>query len=85
MNIDQEIIESSLQDSNIPQESEGDHPETARIAGSDDLKVFLAAFHEMKDTEEKIRFAIEFMRIRLTGFVSPKFREFWEVRKLCLP
>ncbi|MES2198841.1 MAG: hypothetical protein V4489_01555 [Chlamydiota bacterium] len=104
MNIDQEIVESSLQDSILPQEEEGKKEEILEIISEttsettsevitetanspvwDDLKVFLPAFNEMKDPEEKIRFAIEFMRCRLTGFVSPKFREFWEVRKLCLP
>ena len=89
MNIDQEIVENSLQDSVLPQEVEGEkeenHLEITNNPMLDDLKVFLPVFHEMKDAEEKIRFAIEFMRCRLTGFVSPKFREFWEVRKLCLP
>ncbi len=90
MNIDQEIVESSLQDSILPQEEEGEKEEnpleiTSASPVLDDFKMFLSAFHELKDAEEKIRFAIEFMRCRLTGFVSPKFREFWEVRKLCLP
>lgn len=90
MNIDQEIVESSLQDSILPQEEEGEKEEKPLEVSSDspvldDFKMFLSSFHELKDPEEKIRFAIEFMRCKLTGSISPKFREFWEVRKLCLP
>lgn len=89
MNIDQEIVESSLPNSILPQEEEDKKDESCSGEGSlpvgDDFKSFLQAFYEIKDVEEKIRFAIEFMRARLTGFVSPKFKEFWEVRKLCLP
>lgn len=52
---------------------------------AENLEAFLEGFKRVKDVEEKIRTAIAFMRERLSGSASPRFREFWEVRKLCLP
>ena len=52
---------------------------------AENLEAFLLGFEQTKDVEEKIRRAIAFMRERLSGSTSPRFREFWEVRKLCLP
>ena len=51
----------------------------------DDLASFLASFEQESDIEKKIALAIQCMQSRLFSFASPKFREFWEVRKLCLP
>jgi hypothetical protein len=52
---------------------------------SKDLEAFFKYFHEENDAEKKIALAIQYMQTRLFDFPSPKFREFWEIRKLCLP
>ena len=98
MQADQETIESTSQEVIQPSEEkevqekattlvmeEEKSPERPALSSSEDLKTFLASFHEIKESEEKIRRAIDFMRERLSLTASPRFREFWEVRKLCLP
>ncbi len=35
--------------------------------------------------EEKIRFCLDQMRLSLSQDATPNFREFWEIRKYCLP
>ncbi|MBM3198423.1 MAG: hypothetical protein FJZ58_04115 [Chlamydiae bacterium] len=52
---------------------------------SEDFRTFLALFSEEKNIEEKIRKAVAFMKSRLSLSSSPGFRDFWEIRKLCLP
>ena len=52
---------------------------------SEEVKDFLLSLEKIADPEEKVRQAIEFMRARIAGSEPPKFREFWEVRKVCLP
>ncbi len=84
MQANEEIIESVLEEK--AQLSEEESPlEKNYQPESEDFKTFLSLFIEMKDPEEKIRKAIDFMRARLSSFASPRFREFWEIRKLCLP
>ena len=83
MQMDQENIEQDLQE-NRKDRGKEDQKEKKTIE-SEDFKVFFLIFSEMKDPEEKIRKAIEFMRSRLSLSASPGFRDFWEVRKVCLP
>ncbi|PIS00460.1 MAG: hypothetical protein COT84_07455 [Chlamydiae bacterium CG10_big_fil_rev_8_21_14_0_10_35_9] len=35
--------------------------------------------------EEKIRYCLDQMRLNLSQDTTPRFREFWEIRKYCLP
>jgi hypothetical protein len=48
------------------------------------LMEFLEQFHGIANSEEKIRLGLEFMRKTLSQGSSPRFKDFWEVRKLCL-
>jgi hypothetical protein len=52
---------------------------------SAETKEFLALLEASKEPEEKIVKSIEFMRSCLSPNHPPKFREFWEVRRACLP
>lgn len=48
------------------------------------LMEFLKQFHGEINSEKKIRLSLEFMRQTLSQGSSPRFKDFWEVRKLCL-
>ena len=48
------------------------------------LMEFLEQFHGEINSEKKIRLNLEFMRQALSQGSSPRFKDFWEVRKLCL-
>lgn len=48
------------------------------------LMEFLEQFHSEIHSEKKIRLSLEFMRETLSQGSSPRFKDFWEVRKLCL-
>ncbi|QZA58507.1 hypothetical protein RHAB15C_0000381 [Candidatus Rhabdochlamydia porcellionis] len=48
------------------------------------LMEFLEQFHGETNSEKKIRLSLEFMRQSLSQGSSPRFKDFWEVRKLCL-
>ncbi|KAG6559454.1 hypothetical protein RHABOEDO_001394 [Candidatus Rhabdochlamydia oedothoracis] len=45
---------------------------------------FLEQFHGEIHIEKKIRLSLEFMRQTLSQGSSPRFKDFWEVRKICL-
>lgn len=46
---------------------------------------FAKKFAEFPAAEDKIHFGIEYMRSSLSQEGSPRFREFWEARSMCLP
>ena len=48
------------------------------------LTEFLEQFHSEISSEKKIQLSLEFMRQALSQGTSPRFKDFWEVRKLCL-
>lgn len=48
------------------------------------LTEFLEQFHGEANGEKKIRLGLEFMRQALSPVHAPRFKDFWEVRKLCL-
>ncbi len=82
---EQEFIENTLQEGASHSGEECQQVKGTSSPTSGEFKVYLSSFDESKDPEEKIRKAIEFMRGRISLTVSPRFREFWEARKLCLP
>lgn len=49
------------------------------------LVEFLGQFEKEVTPEEKIRQAISFMRVAISQTGTPRFKDFWEVRRLCLP
>lgn len=53
--------------------------------GSAQFAKFLGELEQQTSAEEKIRFSIDFMRTALTHQGAPRFRDFWEGRKICLP
>jgi hypothetical protein len=69
-----------------------DRREDEKKKGSSDKKEISSLFAEfMKNfegepsSEGKIRLSIEFMRAALSNSGIPRFKDFWEGRKLCLP
>jgi hypothetical protein len=46
---------------------------------------FMKSLSETSNPEEKVRACISFMKDSLTHTPNPKFRDFWDVRKVCLP
>ncbi len=40
---------------------------------------------QCKKPEEKIRLSLDFMKQALSEKTSPRFRDFWEIKKVCLP
>jgi hypothetical protein len=51
----------------------------------DQFEGFLASFNSEKDPEKRLRMATEMMSESLNQGKSPRFKAFWEARKLCLP
>ena len=52
---------------------------------SEEVKQFLSQLETCSDGGEKIEKALDFMKSRLSGSSPPRFREFWEVKRVCLP
>jgi len=46
---------------------------------------FVKKFEEESTPEGKIRLSVEFMRLSLSNTGSPRFKDFWEGRRRCLP
>lgn len=46
---------------------------------------FMRQFQEESTAEGKIRQSIEFMRAALSNAGTPRFKDFWEGRRICLP
>ena len=46
---------------------------------------FQETLAQLKKPEEKIRLCLDFMRGALSEKMSPRFRDFWESKKVCLP
>ena len=46
---------------------------------------FLQQFESERTAEGKIRLSIDFMRAALSNSGTPRFKDFWEGRRICLP
>ncbi len=46
---------------------------------------FMRQFQEESTAEGKIRLSIDFMRVSLSNSGTPRFKDFWEGRRMCLP
>ena len=66
-------------------DNEGGAAEGKKRGGTPQFVKFLEAFEGNSSPEEKIRLSMEFMRGALVHQGAPRFRDFWEGRKLCLP
>ena len=49
------------------------------------LHEFKEELDKHKDVEEKLKKSLEFMRNALSQKGTPRFRDFWEAKKMCLP
>ncbi|MES2345786.1 MAG: hypothetical protein V4494_07615 [Chlamydiota bacterium] len=75
MNTDQEIMEGAQEQNVVPE----------KRAPSAALVEFLEQFERESAPEDTIRCAINFMRTAISQTGTPRFKDFWEVRRLCLP
>jgi len=51
---------------------------------SETMKAFKEAFDLQKNLEERLKMSIAFMRESLAQDKTPRFKDFWETKKLCL-
>ncbi len=79
-----EITAEKSVDDGRSSEKEGELSE-GKKRGSPQFTKFLGEFDLKTSSEDKIRLSIEFMRAALTHQGAPRFRDFWEGRKICLP
>jgi hypothetical protein len=49
------------------------------------LTSFKEIFENQENLEERLRIAIEFMKTSLSQEGTPRFKDFWEAKKMCLP
>lgn len=75
MNTDQDIMEGAQEQKDVPEKK----------ASSAALVEFLEQFERESNPEDRIRQAINFMRAAISQLGTPRFKDFWEVRRLCLP
>ncbi len=77
------IAEESIDDGLLSGKEEGSIRGKKR--GSPQFVKFLGEFELKTSPEDKIRLSIEFLRAALIHQGAPRFRDFWEGRKICLP
>jgi hypothetical protein len=65
--------------SNLPEQA----PSPSKVEMSA-FALFQEEFEKEKDAEKKLRMAIDFMRNALSQLNTPRFKDFWEVKRLCL-
>ena len=66
-------------------EDEKKRESAEKKGGSSLFADFMRNFETESTAEGKIRLSIDFMRSALSNSGMPRFKEFWEGRKLCLP
>lgn len=49
------------------------------------LNAFKELFEKQENLEERLKMTIEFMRESLSQKGTPRFKDFWEAKKMCLP
>jgi hypothetical protein len=74
MKLDEEISENPRKE-----------PAKQKPALSEEFQKWAASLEDCALPEEKIKLMIEAMEVRIDEDSSPKFREFWALRNLCLP
>jgi DNA repair exonuclease SbcCD ATPase subunit len=52
---------------------------------SEEAKAVVKQIETLSSAEEKIKSALEFMRNALSHSGNPRFKDFWDIRTLCLP
>src|SRR3989338_7910197 len=68
-----------------PDADEGQEPKKDKKVASNYFAEFLAQFEQELSPEGKIRLSIDFMKEALASSGTPRFKDFWEGRKVCLP
>lgn len=79
MNTDQVPSEKDEQQKCAPEEGIKQENFSASLISFKEL------FEKQENFEERLRIAIEFMRKSLSQEGTPRFKDFWEAKKMCLP
>lgn len=92
---DEFVDEANMNDFASNEERETDSTATKNLDGDKDhdfkkgisplFNEFLAHFESEPTAEGKIRLSIDFMRAALSHSGTPRFKDFWEGRRICLP
>ncbi len=80
------LVESmpAQEEAAVPAQEEVAVPAQGQQGPDVSFKVFQITYEKFETAEEKLGFAIEFMRTALAQTGSPQFKEFWEVKRLCI-
>ncbi|MBS3904098.1 MAG: hypothetical protein KGZ39_02085 [Simkania sp.] len=78
MDIDENISQTK-------QETRASSSKPPQKALSEAAQGVLKQIEALSTSEEKIRIALEFMRNSLSQSGTPRFKDFWDIRGLCLP
>src|SRR5690242_18416117 len=62
-----------------------DAPEKKEKSEPSLFSTYMESFEKEPSAEGKIRLSIDFMRDALASSGTPRFKDFWEGRKMCLP
>jgi hypothetical protein len=81
---EQNVLSDSLQEGRVSSNASEKKEKRAKTFSSE-FSTFKMQFEQKNDPEEKIRCAIDFMKGTLSHAGAPRFRDFWEARKECLP
>jgi hypothetical protein len=77
-------VSDSPEPSNIERE-EVPHPEERVVRSSAAFDAFTKSLSSLPTPEERVASGLQFMRSSISQEGSPRFREFWEARRLILP
>jgi len=78
---DKVVSDDKPKDKAAPESEAQDKKDSGKII----LEEFISQLENEKDADKKLEFAIDSMRKTLSFRGGPCFREFWDVRRLCLP
>lgn len=82
---DKEGVESSVEDEvELPPREDSESGQEKKNT-SHSLSDFIHQLEQEATAEGKIRLSLEFMRVSLSSNGTPRFKDFWEGRRLCLP
>ena len=68
-----------------PEAVEHSEKDQERKNSSQSLSDFIHQLDQETTAEGKIRLSLDFMRLSLSSSGTPRFKDFWEGRRLCLP
>ncbi len=78
-------MEKSIDQKKDKEKTSNESKTDSSLALSETLKEFLQTIDKNPQADEKLKKLLEFMKHALSQKGSPRFRDFWEAKKICLP